>query len=304
MKIYNPRLLKYIWIVSIFLFSAVFIIKKYNLIVVSFRLLGFYQICISVAFIIISKILFVLVMRFSQNVAGFDLGFWQTFKIYNYSQLGKYIPGFIWQFAGKIGYYRSKNVTSKKIAVAMISEVMLDLSGALLIGLVLFVFPVSTTVLQYFDGNYLYWLVIAAVVVILLVAMFLKRKVLIEVVTEILIMKAKLILVFLFILILWSSLGFSYYIVVYPFAADKIPVFYVISLFCLSFFFGFIFPLAPAGLGVREAILVLGLSPYMPVDTAIILSGLNRLCYIFIELFMVLFYKIIERSRLRPEFVK
>ena len=51
----------------------------------------------------------------------------------------------------------------------------------------------------------------------------------------------------------------------------------VISLFAIAWTAGSITPGAPSGLGVREAVLVMGLSPIAPVAQAILIAGLMRL---------------------------
>ena len=60
-------------------------------------------------------------------------------------------------------------------------------------------------------------------------------------------------------------------------AAPAAPPGYVISLFALGWVAGYVTPGAPAGLGVREAVLVLGLSPFCGQPTALLAALYLRL---------------------------
>jgi hypothetical protein len=85
----------------------------------------------------------------------------------------------------------------------------------------------------------------------------------------------------------WISLGLSFALIVVPFLADTSPIIYLIGLYALAYIIGFSVPFAPAGIGIREGILVLGVSIYLPQDISIIVSGMSRMMYMTVEIFLV-----------------
>jgi hypothetical protein len=85
-------------------------------------------------------------------------------------------------------------------------------------------------------------------------------------------------------LLLWLALGFSFWITLTPFSSFEIGLVYIIGLYALSYAVGFVVPFAPAGIGIRESVLVLGLMPFLDINTSIILATLNRIFYILIEI--------------------
>ncbi|MEW8584710.1 MAG: hypothetical protein AB2531_03020, partial [Candidatus Thiodiazotropha sp.] len=91
---------------------------------------------------------------------------------------------------------------------------------------------------------------------------------------------------FITALLIWLVLGFAFWITLTPFATAEIGLVYIIGLYAFSYAVGFAVPFAPAGIGIRESVLVLGLAPYLDVNSAIVLAALNRIFYIFIEIIL------------------
>ena len=82
-------------------------------------------------------------------------------------------------------------------------------------------------------------------------------------------------------LLTWVFLGTSLWITAIPFieTPESYHYVYVIGLFCIAFVVGSLALFAPAGLGVREYILVEGLSYLIAFDQALVLSVTSRLIY-------------------------
>jgi uncharacterized membrane protein YbhN (UPF0104 family) len=62
----------------------------------------------------------------------------------------------------------------------------------------------------------------------------------------------------------------------------------IVGLYALAYAIGFLVPFAPAGIGIREAILVAGMSTLISTEEAIVLASLNRIIYIILEVGIVL----------------
>ncbi len=63
----------------------------------------------------------------------------------------------------------------------------------------------------------------------------------------------------------------------------------LISLFAIAWTAGVITPGAPSGLGIREAVLVVGLSPIAPAADAVLIAGLLRLLTVSGDVLFFLF---------------
>jgi hypothetical protein len=87
--------------------------------------------------------------------------------------------------------------------------------------------------------------------------------------------------------IIWICLGSSFWITLLPFTNQELSFIYIIGLYALSYALGFAVPFAPAGIGIREAILVTGLLPYLDSSISIVLATINRLLYIVSEIILV-----------------
>ncbi|MCU7890301.1 MAG: hypothetical protein KZQ78_01300 [Candidatus Thiodiazotropha sp. (ex Ustalcina ferruginea)] len=90
----------------------------------------------------------------------------------------------------------------------------------------------------------------------------------------------------LIVLLIWTFLGLSFWITLLPLSIIEIGLVYIIGLYAFSYAVGFVIPFAPAGIGIRESILVFGLIPYLDTNTSIILATLNRIFYIAIEIIL------------------
>jgi uncharacterized membrane protein YbhN (UPF0104 family) len=66
--------------------------------------------------------------------------------------------------------------------------------------------------------------------------------------------------------LMWILMGLSIYLLVLE--VRDVSVIYVVSLFALSFILGFVAIFAPAGLGIREAVITAGLAAFVGVPIA------------------------------------
>jgi glycosyltransferase 2 family protein len=92
----------------------------------------------------------------------------------------------------------------------------------------------------------------------------------------------------------WLTVGYGVYWVVtglafaalvaslYPLAAADVPV--VVAAYAAAYAVGFLALLTPAGLGVREGVLVVALAPVLPAGPALVVALLSRLWMMLVEL--------------------
>lgn len=82
----------------------------------------------------------------------------------------------------------------------------------------------------------------------------------------------------------WFLMGMSLWVTLHPIARTMPNVFYTVGIYALGYAIGFLIPFAPAGLGVREALLCCALSPYMDMNQSFIIAGINRIIYFSVEI--------------------
>ncbi|MEW8627128.1 MAG: hypothetical protein AB2551_15345 [Candidatus Thiodiazotropha sp.] len=287
-------LLKLIWWLLVLTFVSLFLYKNLHatLDIVSKLPLS----VMSVAFlaILVAKVLLVLVMHLALCRYQIDLGYLRCFTIYNITQLGKYIPGSIWQYVGRITLYKEADISNAKIRDTLLLETFWVVFSALFIGICLILLTQHSLIMQMLGQlpEYLTQplsLVMVAALLLLLVVWFRKT---VQHYAKQFMFSAKASLV---VTALWLCLGFSFWITLLPYTSQDISIIYIIGLYALSYALGFAVPFAPAGIGIREAILVMGLIPYLDSNTSIVLATINRLLYIVSEIILVVFSSFLSK---------
>ncbi|MES9924844.1 MAG: hypothetical protein ABW152_12170 [Candidatus Thiodiazotropha endolucinida] len=233
----------------------------------------------------IGKLLLVAIMHQSLLHYKVNFLFSQSFSIYNITQLGKYIPGSIWQFVGKIGMYKSAGLDNKTVRDTILLETFWVVFSAFIFGLLLISFTqyqLLITLTQKIPLIILLAILGTTLFLLLLPQLKHHRKRLHDYCRRLLFTP----LSFITALLIWLVLGFAFWITLTPFSASEIGLVFIIGLYAFSYAVGFAVPFAPAGIGIRESVLVLGLAPFLDINTAIILAALNRVFYIFIEIIL------------------
>jgi hypothetical protein len=83
----------------------------------------------------------------------------------------------------------------------------------------------------------------------------------------------------------WAVTGLAFAALVaslYPLAPGDVPV--VVAAFAAAYAAGFLALLTPAGLGVREGVLVVALAPVLPAGPALVVALLSRVWMMLVEL--------------------
>jgi glycosyltransferase 2 family protein len=283
--------LKWLWLIAVCVFIIFFIRKNFadlkeaiNRIHISYLLLSF--LCIAGA-----KILLVLFMRYVLRSVGKEMNFPTCFRIYNISQLGKYIPGNIWHFVGKAAAYKDNGFSIGAIRDALVIENLWLVGGAFAYGLALMVIFNSYLIQHLFFSHRMY---VAVFFVAVLLLLFLGNKVL-KVNFRRLFSSHRLNVKIIFLqIVIWSLLGLSFAVLTIPFIHPMGSTILMISgLYAIAYSFGFVTPFAPAGIGVREAVLAVGLLPYLPLRIVITLSAANRLLYLLVEIILAVLSRVV-----------
>jgi len=283
------NILKYIWIGAIFVFVAVYLYKKHSQIANIIKFIPPLNIFMAVSALIVAKIVLSYVSLLSTRYFSSNITFREMLKIYNITQMAKYIPGSIWHFVGKAGFYAEKELSSADIKKSIFVEMAWVIFSASALGII-FLFTAEKCDFQIIYLNMLkYSYLYALGIIIAATLLFIFRrhfKDMIKIVSKSPLINFKLTIS---LLIVWVLLGWCFFITLQPYMkTSNLSVFlYIVGLYALSYSAGFLVPFAPAGIGIRETILVIGTSSFLSHDKAIVLASLNRVIYIVVEIIVV-----------------
>jgi glycosyltransferase 2 family protein len=217
------------------------------------------------------------------NVAAFT---WLT------SNIGKYVPGIVLMVAGRIALLNRFGTRKAAAAGNILWEHFF---------LILSAIPFSFLVLLNNKWNFSIYEIVATIFIslsILLVVLnpfFIQRVInfllrLFKKPSLELVLKRKAIAYFfIFYLLVWAIYGVSGITLGYAFGfQDKVPMLFLFNVYIFSWFIGFISIITPGGLGVREGVLVLMLSKYVPTSELIVFAFFARMTWIIIEIIGVI----------------
>lgn len=227
-----------------------------------------------------------------------SISYGRAITCYLYSILGKYIPGKVFMLAARIPEYQKDNIPARKVTVCFLLENVCTLLGAAFLFLISLLFFPNDILSDYM------WAVIIFVIVFFIcinpkiINFFLKLlgRIIKKDDMEIPFSYFQMIKVVLLFILNWLIVGTGFYLLTCSiFPVDAGCLLYVGGVFGLAAIIGIISIFAPSGIGVREGIMVLGLTLIMPEEYAVIISIVSRLWATVAELILVLFAFIINK---------
>jgi hypothetical protein len=233
-----------------------------------------------------AKALLALGALHSVRMQGARMAYPEMLGIVSVSQLGKYVPGGVMHFLGRGWMYSRRGMGLAASGRAMIVENIWQWTAALLVGL---------GFLAAANAHRNVWLqgLSADLMVVIgpLSAAGLACWWWVSRVTEARLgsrespLRTSRLRLGIAYFTAWSLMGLSF-LVLWPVEFQLGDVVLAIGAFAASSIAGFAVPVAPAGLGVREAALVVTTAGRLSADEAVIAAGLNRLVWIGSELLL------------------
>lgn len=205
----------------------------------------------------------------------------QTIYFWQIAEIKRYIPGNIWSFVSRADLFSKNNIDKKSVATSLVTEAIL---------LVISCFAVSSFYISSFLNNALLSNLITILnILIFLGFVFLGREGKRIIFEKKYFKKIKLYLISIFAFFMFGLA--TYFSAISIFSLDLKNISLFISLFVFSFLTGYLSFITPMGLGVREAAVTFGLSKYVSVSTAGIVSVFTRIILIISELlFLVIVF--------------
>lgn len=191
-----------------------------------------------------------------------------TVHVFFLAQLGKYVPGSVWAFAAQVELARDYGVPRARGAAATVLAVVITLVVNLVIAAVTLPF-VSV------DAAHQWWWALAAAP--LLLAM-LHPWILNRCVRGVTIAPTAVGTGVLASFAAWIPLGTHIAVLTMGVGVEPARAFPIAAgSYALAWTLGVVLVVAPAGIGVREAVLVVGLSPVLGPGAALVVASLSRL---------------------------
>ncbi len=214
----------------------------------------------------------------------------ECINIYNMSQLGKYIPGTIFMFVGRVGLLRNVGIDGTTMRNSMIYEFALIVGSAFVYGISVILCVRTSSLLAIF-GRYHTALIIFAFmgVVVAGTAFFIWRKRGFAIASFPKLTWYRSIVIALISFFIWTFIGLSYVTLTstyFPETLHATQIVYITGLYALAYAIGFCVPIAPAGIGVREGVIVLGLTAILPTEAAILSVTLHRVMYFIVDVIL------------------
>ncbi len=244
----------------------------------------------AVLFYFLYKLTLASLWHYMTKLNGCGIRYFKAITAYLYSILGKYIPGKVFMLLARIPAYEEEGAPIRKVTICFFLENICTLLGAAFLFLVSLLFFPNDLLADY------KWAAIGLVIVFFIcinpkiinfflgfLEKIIKKKDLVIPITYLQMIKV----VILFIGN-WIIVGIGFYMLTCSiYAIPMSEMLYTAGIFGLSCIIGILAVFAPSGLGVREGILVLGLSLIMPQEYAVIISIVSRLWMSVSELALI-----------------
>jgi uncharacterized membrane protein YbhN (UPF0104 family) len=207
-------------------------------------------------------------------------------RIWFLSNLARYVPGNVWSYVGAVELARREGVARRTTLAVMALTQVLSVGVALLVGL-----PVLLAERARLGRPALLG---AGVVVVVAALAAIFRRQLLGLArrrmpgfdpADLTPSAGTVALLTVGYAAYWAVTGVAFAGLVaslYPLAATDIPV--VVAAFAAAYAVGFLALLTPAGLGVREGVLVVALAPVLPAGPALVVALISRLWMMLVEL--------------------
>ena len=281
------RIAALLWVIILFGALATYLFRNSSAFLSSIDVTSPLQLFLSFVLVLVGK--YLLAATFGAVAArhGVELSALDRQRIYHESQLAKYLPGTVWQFAAKGVRLKGAGATPKNAAAIIAVEQFWIVGGAAVIG---FTLAVIARALGFRYGVLSRlipesgWVVtgiafaLLAMLVVLVPVGLGRRRGLPDLSETVLIFGA------------WSVLSASFAVLGFGTIAARGDFVTFIGLaagFMLAYVGGYLAPFAPGGIGVREGLVVVLFAPMVGLDAGVAIGLIARAVYVSAEIALV-----------------
>ncbi len=285
-------------VTAIFYFLIAYLVRNWQKIPFDSLHFNTANLIISFGFLLVNFLLFINGWKLIMRRLGSALNFATAFWIISLSQVAKYVPGGIWFALGRVYLGRAKDLKADAIAISVVIETALTFLACILLLFLSLIFAGKLSAQRT-------WLVIPAFLVFLVlmqpsvlnwflgIALKIFRR---PAVTLDMSYRQLLELSIYFIGFLVAQLLGFYFLINSIYAVNISKIFELSAAYLISWMSGFVVVFAPGGLGVREGMMTLLLSPILPVPLAIAISFLSRVWLTIFEIVIFITGLIVRKA--------
>lgn len=209
------------------------------------------------------------------NFLGIKISFKKALSLDFFSEIAKYLPFGIWIFISRI-YLYSKLGLRKNTALFVLN---LEIG---IMCLITFFFAKKDFLPSFISNP---WLI--AGISILLIYLFYK---VFHIEQSIKSFILPFFCIFLVFIIFWLLFAFAFNYLITYFTGQHLCVWEVLSIYTLAWLSGFLAFFMPAGLGVREVVLLELLTPLIGIENAFMISIISRVWWLMVEWILILIF--------------
>ena len=210
------------------------------------------------------------------------LSSFKAIKIFMYSWLGRYLPGKIWFFLGRVYLGQKEGLSKKNLIIGTAYEIVLSVISLFLFS----IFFLSISFGMKISNFYIIPVLIIPIGLFLvhpkilyyLSNLFLRKFKKIEIpITSFLSYKDIIRIISLFFVAFsFNGIGF-FFLVKSIVSLSFCDIIGIIGVFTFASVLGMVAIFAPSGLGIREGVLVIFLQSYFPLTIAVLISLISRI---------------------------
>ena len=277
------EIVKWVWLIAVLGGTGWYIYRNFREIGNYLANVSAFRLLISILLLFIGKFVLADMTRLSLKKADCEVSYKEALSINSVTQLGKYLPGGIWHFAGKFSVYKLKGLSVKDATKVMVIETFWLFSSAALIGIASLLIignqiPCEEIgVLCNPDRMKFY---IIPVLIVWIVVSYLFEKIIFK---DRIFDTNDFIFSLIEQIITWLLLGISFWLVFPPGSGFAIGI---IGAFSISWLVGYVAVFAPGGIGIRELMLALLLGSYLSQSEVSIFATIHRLIWVVAELLL------------------
>ncbi|KPJ72320.1 hypothetical protein AMJ52_06695 [candidate division TA06 bacterium DG_78] len=244
--------------------------------------------------LVVSLILFVCSFLLGFGFAWFltlrlfnrDITFWQAVRTSAFAQFGKYIPGKVWAFGGRVYFAKKYGVGEVETITALLIETVTSTASAIIL-FILSLFTYKNLNVPFNMYLLLIFIPLSFVVIhpkvltsilktlfaLLRRVRMLKRNIVLPELQF-----TSLLVIYLFYFLYWivHTIGF-YFVTNAIFPIPFCSALGVMGAYAMSWTIGFLVILVPGGFGIREGLLTIFLQNFMPLSFATLMAFVGRL---------------------------
>jgi hypothetical protein len=282
------ELAKWLWIALVFIAAGYYLVSRWQKVAGYFQTIPLINLLLGAVALAGAKVILVALSKFAldSEADGDILPFRQVYQIVAITQLGKYIPGGVWHFVGRINAYVNHSASIKKSTWVLVKETYWLLSGALLFGALAGIYAGPNGGLINRAGIQLSPAWLAVTTILLLCAWPLSIVLFDRVINRHRkpLSAAKILQLVTIQVAAWALLGFSF-VLTNP-VVQPGTILLQMSVYSFSWALGYVVIFAPGGIGIREGAITFFLAGTMGADNILIYSTAHRFLYVIIEVLL------------------